>query len=290
MSTTNQDNDSKKSVLVTGCSSGIGQATAIMLARRGCTVFATVRKDADAERLRKLGLPTLIPLCPVDLTNRDHINHAAAAVAEELRLRGHHNLDALINNAGGGSPAPIELMDLDEFHRELQARVLGSVALVQAVLPLLRQARGRILWIMTPGIIPTPFVTSIHACDFAVNCIVRTLNIELKRWGISSIMICCGGIKTPAGLRTKDDVDALLRRGQSDRIALYEETLRNWSKEMEDFDRKRTEPEKVAEVVYEAITTERPRRRYSVGYMSKAAHFLEILPQSFTDWILGKRF
>ncbi len=59
-------------------------------------------------------------------------------------------------------------MELDQFHRELQARILGSVAMVQAFLPLIRQASGRIVWIMTPALIPTPYVTSIHACDFAL--------------------------------------------------------------------------------------------------------------------------
>jgi NAD(P)-dependent dehydrogenase (short-subunit alcohol dehydrogenase family) len=89
-------------------------------------------------------------------------------------------LFALINNAGGGSPAPVELMDLETFRIELQARVLGSVAMVQAFLPMIRKGNGRIVWVMTPAIIPTPYVTNIHACDFAVNCIARTLDIEIK--------------------------------------------------------------------------------------------------------------
>jgi len=184
-------------VLITGCSSGIGRATAVQLAARGFTVFATVRKEADAENLRSLNIPNLVPVCPVDLTNLDHIANSAKIVSEELNRRGKKGLYALINNAGGGAPAPVELMQLDQFHRELQTRILGSVAMIQTFLPLIRQAGGRIVWIMTPAMIPTPYVASIHACDFALNCVARTLDIELKPWRIPNIMIRCGGIKTP---------------------------------------------------------------------------------------------
>jgi NAD(P)-dependent dehydrogenase (short-subunit alcohol dehydrogenase family) len=185
-----------KSVLITGTSSGIGRATALYLARQGYTVFATVRKAKDAEALRALGEPNLIPLCPLDLTCLEHIPPLVETVQAELARRGQPGLYALIHNAGGGEVAPIEMMDLGGFHREVQTRLVGAVALVQAFLPLLRQGRGRILWIMTPAMIPTPYVTSIHACDFAVNCIIRTLDIELRPWNIPCVQIRCGGINT----------------------------------------------------------------------------------------------
>ncbi len=178
-----------QSVLITGCSSGIGRATAIHLAQHGFTVFATVRKEADAESLRSLNDPNLIPVCPLDLTRLEQSPSVVETVQAELKRRGQPGLYALVNNAGGGEVAPIELMNLDSFRTELQTRVLGSVAMVQAFLPLLRQSGGRIVWIMTPATIPTPYVTSIHACDFAANAIARTLNIELKSWRIPNILI-----------------------------------------------------------------------------------------------------
>jgi len=279
-----------RGVLITGCSSGIGRATAIKLGERGFTVFATVRKEADAENLRNLKVPNLVPVCPVDLTNLDHITNAAKVVADELDRRGKKGLYALINNAGGGSPAPVEVIGLDQFQRELQTRILGSVAMVQAFLPLIRQAGGRIIWVMTPALIPTPYVASIHACDFALNCIARTLEIELKPWRIPNIMIRCGGIKTPAGLRTTTDVEAVLQKGPPERVALYEKALRRWGKDMAEFDEKRTEPERVAEMVFKALIAEDPKRRYSVGHMARLAVVLELMPQSVADWILKKRF
>ena len=277
-------------VLITGCSSGIGYATAIHLAQCGFSVFATVRKEADADRLRGLHEPNLIPICPLDLTRLDQIPQVIDTVTRELEQRGHQKLYALINNAGGGSVAPVELMNLDQFRVELQARVLGSVAMVQACLPQLRLSGGRLIWIATPAAIPTPYVTSIHACDFAVNCIVRTLDIELKPWQIPNILIRCGGIKTPAGLRTTDDVATVLQNGPLDRAALYQRQLRAWGRSMAEFDQKRTEPEKVAAVIFEALCARKPKRRYSIGYMAGAAALLESLPQSVADWILSKRF
>lgn len=279
-----------ESVLITGCSSGIGRQAALALAGRGFTVFATVRKEADAESLRGLNVPGLIPVCPVDLADPEDASQTAAFVAHELARMGMNGLYALVNNAGAGRPVPVELLPLPEFHTELRARVLGSVALVQGVLPLLRRAQGRIVWIMTPALIPTPYVAGIHACDFAVNCIARTLDIELKPWRIPNIMIRCGGIRTPAGMRTVSDVEAVLRDGPPERVALYDGALRKWAKDMAAFDEKRTDAGKVAEVVVRALMAWKPKRRYSVGHMAGAAAFLESLPQPVADWILKRRF
>src|SRR5208337_848336 len=171
--------------------------------------------------------------------------------------------------------------------RELQARLSGSIALVQAFLPLLRDGKGRIVWIVTPATIPSPYVASIHACDFAANCLARTLDIELQSWSIPSVQIRCGGIKTAKGLETTKEVEAILRHPKAD---LYRESLGKWSEEMSDFDRKRTPPGKVAEQVERALRSRSPKRRYSVGYMHRAAAMLEALPQSLTDRILKSRF
>ena len=280
----------RKAVLVTGCSSGIGRELALSLARRGYVVFATVRTKPAAAGLRALEIPGLIPISPVDLTDPAQIADSVRTVAYELRSRGIGGLYALVNNAGGGTPAPIELMDLEMFQREFTTRLRGSVAMVQACLPLIRRGRGRILWIMTPALIPTPYVASIHACDFAVDCIARTLEIELKAWAIPVVRIKCGGIRTPAGLRTTSDVEAVLQHGDPERVPLYAQALRRWGTEMAAFDRKRTPAEQVADTVLRALAARQPKRRYSVGYMSAAARVLEALPASLADSMLKMRF
>ncbi|HVP20252.1 MAG TPA: SDR family NAD(P)-dependent oxidoreductase [Anaerolineaceae bacterium] len=278
---------SPRNIFITGCSSGIGLASATYLAQNGFTVFASVRKAADADRLRSLQEPNLIPICPLDLTRPEDIPLAVDQVRALLNRLGQDSLYALINNAGGGSVAPLELMDPEIFRQELLTRLAGPVALVQALLPLLRQGHGRIVWISTPGTIPTPYVASIHACDFATNCIARTLEIELKPWGIPCIQVRCGGIKTTKGLQTTTEAAAILQHPRGD---LYRERLDKWARDMAEFDEKRTEPEQVARLVGKVLLTSHPRRRYSIGHMSTAAAFLEILPQSLTDAILKARF
>ncbi len=282
--------DEAKAVLVTGSSSGIGHQIALTLAESGFLVFASVRKKADAEKVQSYHLPGLVPVYPLDLTNRRDIANAVELVSDELAKRNLEGLFALINNAGGGSPAPVELMDLDAFEIELKTRLVGSVALVQAFLPLIRKAKGRILWITTPAIIPTPYVASIHAADFAVNCLARTLDIELKKWEIPNVMIRCGGIKTEKGLKTTEEVEALLKNAPPERVALYREALEKWAGEMAEFDKKRTDPRKVAELILKVLNSKKPKHRYSIGHMARAAVFLETLPQGISDWILKKHF
>ncbi len=284
------ESEKTKAVLITGCSSGIGRAAAQRLADRGFLVFAGVRREADAEELRGWGKANLVPLHPLDLAKRDQIAAAADRVAQELTCRSIPGLYGLIHNAGAGGIAPIEWLDLDGFQTELQARVVGSVALTQAALPLLRLGRGRIIWIMTPALMPTPYVASIHACDFAVSCLARTLEIELKPWNIPSVMVRCGGIRTRAGLRTVADVEELLRRQTADARPLYEARLEAWKEDMRAFDIKRSDPAEVAETVLRALESDNPRRRYSVGHLSGAAALLEDLPSAWTDAILNSRF
>lgn len=93
-------------ILVTGCSSGIGRTVAFHLARRGFTVFATVRKQTDADQLRQLNEPNLVPVCPLDLTNHDHIPPILDFVTRELQARGKKGLYAIVSNAGAGGIAP----------------------------------------------------------------------------------------------------------------------------------------------------------------------------------------
>ncbi|MCA9909257.1 MAG: SDR family NAD(P)-dependent oxidoreductase [Anaerolineae bacterium] len=285
ISTTTRD----KAVLVTGCSSGIGHATALYLAQQGFTVFATVRKEADAQALRDLGEATLIPVCPLDLARPETITPALDFIREALEQRPSMKLYAIVNNAGGGGVAPIELMDLDRFRIDVQARLVGPLALLQGLLPLIREAHGRILWIATPAIIPIPYVAGIHACDFAVNCLARTLQIELQRWQIPNILIRCGGVKTAAPARGARELEEDFRQWPRERLALYAETLRKEQAELAEFDAKRTEPKVIAEVVHRALLAPKPRRRYQVGYLSGLASALEYLPQPLVDWIMARR-
>ncbi|MGB7540282.1 MAG: SDR family NAD(P)-dependent oxidoreductase [Anaerolineales bacterium] len=279
-----------ESVLITGCSSGIGLATALHLAAHGFHVLAAVRREPDAGRLRGFHLPGLEPICPLDLTDPAQIAAASAAIKESLARKGRDRLYAVINNAGGGFIAPVELMDLGRFRAEMETRVFGPVALLQSLLPLVRRARGgRILWIATPAMVAIPYAASIHAGEFAMNCVAQSLQLELSPWRIPNILIGCGGIRTAAPGRTKAELEASLRDWPRETSDLYAKSLQKLQDQLEPFDDRRTEPETVARVVYAALMAEKPKRKYLVGHQAGLLNFVSRLPQSVIDGIFQKR-
>jgi NAD(P)-dependent dehydrogenase (short-subunit alcohol dehydrogenase family) len=275
-------------VLVTGCSSGIGRAVAVRLARAGFTVFATVRREADARSLRRLDEANLVSICPLDLAEPDQILEAVDTLKKELRARGLKGLYALVNNAGGGFVAPIELMDLDKFRLELETRVVGPIALIQALLPKLRKGRGRILWITTPALVAVPYVASIHACEFAMQCVAQNLHLELRPWKIPNILIGCGGIRTAAPERTARELEESLEDWPRKRVKLYLPAFEKLRVRLAKFDQARSDPEDVAEVVLEALCSKHPRRRYRVGHMSGVMALLRYAPQPLIDYVFSR--
>ncbi len=163
------------------------------------------------------------------------------------------------------------------------------VALAQALLPSLRRGHGRLLWIATPALIPIPFVASIHACDFAANCLTRTFALELAPWGIPSVFVRCGGIQTAAPDKNARQLESEQAGWPEDRRALYQDALGKEKRELEAFDLKRSEPSIIAGKVLEALLCQKPRRVYRAGYMSGAGAILDLMPQPLVDWIMSRR-
>ncbi len=282
------DRPEGRAVLVTGCSSGIGHAIALHLADHGFIVFATVRKEKDAKALSERS-PNLVPICPLDLSVPEQVAEAASKVLQLAHERDLSGLYAIVNNAGGGSIAPMELLRPEVMRQELETRIVGPLALLQALLPSLRAAQGRIVWIVTPGLIPIPFVGSIHVADFAVNCLARTLALELRPWRIPVVLVRCGGINTAAVKRTAQELQRHLQEWPAERSRLYADRLRRELAALEVFDRKRSDPEVVARAVYKALAGRRCRSRYTVGYMARPAAMAELLPQAALDRVMALR-
>lgn len=279
----------QQTIVITGTSSGIGRAVAVHLAREGYTVLASVRNPHDAEALQQLGINRLIPLHPLDLTLPEQIKTITGKIRTRVEQKEIPPLYAVIHIAGGGQIAPIELMDINGFRNELETRLVGPVSLLQELLPLLRQTRGKVLWIATPGLLPVPYVADIHAPDFAVNYLARTLNIELQPDGIKNILVRCGGIDTPSPERSETHLNNMLKRWPDERLRIYKARLINLQNELKSFNTRRTAPEEVASTVMHILKAKHPRGRYQVGYMSKAGALIEMFPQSWTDTIFSLR-
>ena len=274
------DSDAKKTVVITGASSGIGQASVSRMIEAGWRVFATVRKPADAERLRSEGGPNVRPGM-MDVTDRLSVIAAAAQVAAEVAGYG---LNALVNVAGVGRVRPVESIAPADLQEIFDINVFGQLAVTQAFLPLLRNARGRIVNISSVGAhIAVPFGSLINASKAAFGIFNDTLRLELRPFGIFVSVIEPGAIRTPAVKKTLGDVESILASLPPDAAARYGEMLlgfiaRAYAREMNG-----SSPDVVAAAVQHALTARRPRIRYRVG---KHATLLTTLPRVLPDRLL----
>jgi NAD(P)-dependent dehydrogenase (short-subunit alcohol dehydrogenase family) len=267
-------------VLVTGASSGIGEAAALHLRELGFDAVAAVRKDEDAERLAGLGLRTV----KLDVTDTDSI----ASARDEL---GDGPLTGLVNNAGIAVAAPLEFLPLDQLRHQLEVNLIGQLAVTQRFLPALRAGRGRIVNVSSiGGRVALPLVGAYHASKFALEAISDTLRRELLSQGVDVIVIEPGGVKTPIW-RKGDELAAELtaelppegRRLYGDLIAAIRKQTTKIATETG------VEPRVVAEAIGQALTARRPRARYLVGRDAKVrAPVAAVLPDRLMDRIVAR--
>jgi NAD(P)-dependent dehydrogenase (short-subunit alcohol dehydrogenase family) len=194
-------NCTRRHTLVTGSSSGIGRATALRLAAAGQHVYAGVRHAEDGEQLARSAAGGEITPLILDVTEAAQIEAAAAAIGA------HGGLDGLVNNAGYGLACPTELVPLDAFRRQLEVNVTGQLAVTQAMLPALRQARGRIVMVSTIGVRFTPpFAGPLDAAKAALAALGDTLRQELAPWGVRVILVEPASINSGAADKVTRDV------------------------------------------------------------------------------------
>src|SRR3954453_17871577 len=192
-------------VLVTGASTGIGEATALGLQKAGFRVFAGVRKPEDGGRLRAAGVTVIQPL---DVTKSEDVEAAVKTVEEALDgtpLRG------IVNNAGIGLGGPLEALDLDDFRKTLEVNTTSQLAVTQAFLPLLRKSKGRIVNMSSiGGRVAQPFAGPYIASKFALEGVSDVLRADLLGWGIEVIAIEPGTIATPIWEKSSREAESVL--------------------------------------------------------------------------------
>lgn len=273
-----------RSVLITGASTGIGRATALRLDSAGWRVFAGVRREEDAESLRAAGSERIAPLI-LDVTDAGQI----AAAAERIEAEAAGGLDGLVNNAGAAMPSPLETMPVDDFRRQIEVNLTAHVAVTQALLPSIRTARGRIVFISSiGGRIAFPMTGAYHAAKFGIEAVGDVFRQELRPWGISVSIVEPGSIDTliwERGERTSDEIG-----GRSpQREALYGRAIESYRKVIKDTAERGIPPQKVAKAIEHALDSGRPRSRYLVGLDAKLQARLKLLiPAPIFDRIVAR--
>lgn len=250
------DREISKAVLVTGCSSGIGWATAERLGRKGWTVYASARRPDTIADLGAAGCKLLA----CDVTSEESMRGAVAEVEAAEGAVG-----ALVNNAGFGLEGPVEEVPVDEWRRQFETNLFGMVRLIQLTLPKMRDQRwGRIVNVSSiGGRLVFPGGGPYHASKWAVEAMSDALRFEVKRFGVRVSVVEPGIIRTKFGETAVATVTehggegpyAVLSKSVAERTAgAYEGPMAIMS----------AGPESVARVIERVIKRRRPRPRYRV--------------------------
>jgi NAD(P)-dependent dehydrogenase (short-subunit alcohol dehydrogenase family) len=275
--------NSHPSALITGASTGIGEACARYLVERGWRVFAGVRQPADAERLAATNITPLI----LDVTQAEQIDAAMAAIRKEL---GGAGLQGLVNNAGIAVTGPLEYLPLDDLRLQMEVNFISQVAVTQASLPLLRLGRGRIANISSiGGRVASPFVGPYSASKFALEAFTDALRRELRPWKMHVASIQPGSIKTPIWEKSLAGGDSLLASLPAQAIALYGPVLQRVYRRAQFAGARGIPAEAVARAVHHALSARWPRTRYIMGRGTRTAiWFARRLPDELVDWVFGR--
>jgi short-subunit dehydrogenase len=273
----------QKTILITGCSSGIGLCAAETLQKKGYRVFATARKESDVAKLREKGLESLV-------LNMDDSNSIRQAVTEVLAKTG-GTLDALFNNAGYAIPGAIEDLSRDLLRQQFETNVFGPMELINLVLPAMRkQGHGRIIQNTSIlGIIAIPYRGAYNASKFALEGFTNTLRQELRKTNIYVSIIAPGPISSQFRENARKNYETTLKEKDSLHKTHYqkmEDSLTNTTPS----EKKLTlTPQSVVDKLIHALESPHPKTRYYIGLPAHVFAFLRrLLPDNALDWIINK--
>ena len=278
----NQHNACQKSILITGCSSGIGLCVAEGLAKRGFRVFATARKAEDLQKLQSKGLESL----PLDLTDSISIRQGVAEVLE----RSGGQLYALFNNGAYGQPGAVEDLRREVLREQFETNLFGTLELTNLVIPVMRaQGHGRIVMNSSVlGFAAMPYRGAYNASKFALEGLTDTLRLELAGSGIHVSLIEPGPIES----RFRANAYEAYKRNIDAERSVHREKYLAMVRRLEKPGPAAPftlPPEAVLEKVIHALEHSRPKARYYVTFPTYLfAALKRVLPQWAMDWVLTR--
>jgi hypothetical protein len=262
-----------KDVVVTGVSTGIGWGITKVLISKGFRVFGSVRKEADAERLKEEFGGGVVPLL-MDITDTDAIRRASEQVGSMI---GSNNLVGLVNNAGIVVSGPLLYLRPSEYRRQLETNVIGPLMVTQALAPLLGTDNkrtgpaGRVINISSSTAkVAVPLLGAYTASKWGLEGMSEALRVELMLFGINLVIIEPGAVNT-----------AMYDKGEKEDLSEFKatpywEAVKNFQKYIVNEGRKGLSPERLGKAVHLALTAAKPKARYAV------------VPQRFTNWTLPR--
>jgi len=271
-------------VVITGASTGIGRACTLHMDGLGFRVFAGIRNSADGEALQEAASSRLRPIY-LDVTDGESIHAAADTIKDACGTRG---LSGLVNNAGIVIAGPLEFLPLDFLRSQLETNVVGQIAVTQALLALLRCARGRIVNMSSvSGRVAAPMLGPYSASKFALEALSDSMRLELRPWEISVSVVEPGPIATPIWNKTRTLTRTMLAKLPPQAQQLYGPTIKavgEWERGMTG---NMPSPQVVARAVEHALTSRRPRTRYRIGKAAIVADMVaRFAPDRLRDWLL----
>jgi len=247
-------------------------------------VFATVRSDADAARLRESAEGELRAL-RMDLRDAASIEAVAREVGDAV---GDGGLQGLVNNAGVYVLGPVELVDLDELRQVLEINVVGQVAVTQALLPLLKRARGRVVFVgSAAGRFAAPLYGPYAASKFALEAVADALRVELAAFGVGVAVVEPGAVESPIWEKGWETLRAALGRAHPADRGAYEELIEKALDNQRQSRGAALTADAVVDAILHAAFAPDPRIRYLVGRDAKIAAFMARLPRRLADRVVG---
>jgi len=283
-----------KSVLITGSSTGIGEACAIALHDKGIRVFAGVQRHEDGEALVEKTSTALIPLL-LDVTDAQAIKGAVQKITEAT---GEDGLSGLVNNAGITIAFPLEFLPMDALRRQMEVNLIGPAAVTQAMLPLIRKGQGRIVNVSSiSGLVAAPYIGAYAASKHALEAMSDSLRVELRNFNVPVSLIEPADIATPIWEKSRqaanDLRDKMLEEGGADTVLeevreAYAEDIAAMREATSKSEANAIPVSRVVKAIEHALLSRRPKTRYPVGGKTWGVRLaLRYLPDRLRDKVVA---
>ncbi|MCO5143120.1 MAG: SDR family oxidoreductase [Oligoflexia bacterium] len=273
----------KDLVLITGCSSGIGEAAVKQLSLSGYSVIAGVRKQSDFAKIQKISCTPII----LDVTNPEHIRSAVKLVRSLLK---EGQKLSLINNAGIAIAGPIEGVSMSDWRKQFDVNFFGLVELTRELCADIRKTKGTIINIgSVSGLVTLPFLGPYAATKYALEAFSDALRRETYGFGMNVCLIEPGPIKTPIwekGFSNKNETEINL----SDEVReVYKKKYKKFFKMAQKSAIDAIEVNRVVEVILSILTSKKPRPRYLIASTSSklGVHLARYIPDKWLDGLIG---